>query len=616
MGLPIWRNPGEDVKKPATKTDVTATARSTIRRRTSIHARQSTRPRLTRDGTLPRFEPRSPPPHARRVTDRGIPPIATLLESADRQHALPPPPPVPEPRSYNATDTPIGARERDLRDSIRSLRDRAGQLRRRNEVPRERQVPARSNRAPTEGPDRDVAPVSGSPGRPFSFSPADDRSSAARDHSRDTLPTPPADVSESNDSLFVPSDPPRRLSRGLHPLRHSWSPEALDGLGDRNRSPTPPDGWEIMRATITPDATLPSAESSFNSAAASQSFNRDSDSMAAAPGVASTTGSSSDGRRDTTSSEGANSDSDSSVDPNDLFCEDEEPMNTAVNYAEAMFDFEIGTVSGRARIRAQERIRAREGNRFALANESNRVDIGFRLIEEALESDAGRQRLLEIGVLDQPENLRNMQQRRSIRTGRFEENRIDRDLPLQIISAPASPPRRSMEHYSPATREAAREARDSVHEYFRQFTADALELQSHTRSPPPQYEPLSSHPDVSAFTSRDGPTPHPVSPPTQRSQTEVADAFFSGDETDLAAMRRVVERLARRDDVPDEWWSSIGLNLSRTRPRTERDRRGDWESGENRTNSHERRGLAAVRHGLSSGRMPSPAQPGHGPSRL
>ncbi|KAF2770067.1 hypothetical protein EJ03DRAFT_326724 [Teratosphaeria nubilosa] len=612
MGLPIWRNPDEDVKKAATKTDVTASARSTIRRRTSIHGRHSTRPHLTRDATLPRFEPRSPPPHARRVADRGIPPIATLLESADRHHALPPPPPVPETRSHSASHTSIGARERDLRDSIRNLRDRAGQLGRRNEVLRERQVAERSNRAPPEGPDRDV-PVPGSPGRPFSFSTTDDRS---RDQQRDTLPTPPADASENNDSLFVPSEPPRTSSRGLHPLRHSWSPETLDGLGDRNRSPTPPDGWEIMRSTITPDATLPSAESSFHSAAASQSFNRDSDSMAAAPGVASTTGSSSDGRRDTTSSEGVHSDSDSSVDPNDLICEDDEPMNTAVNYAEAMFGFEIRTISGRARIRAQERIRAREGNRFALANESNRVDIGFRLIEEALESDAGRQRLLEIGVLDQPENLRNMQQRRSIRTGSSAESRIDRDLPLQIDSAPASPPRPSMEHYSPETREAAREARDSVHEYFRQFTGDALQAQSHARSPPPQYEPLSSHPDVSTFTSRDGPTPHPVSPPTQRSQTEFADAFFSGDETDLAAMRRVVERLARRDDVPDEWWSSIGLNLSRTRPRTDDERGADWQSSESRTSGHERRAVAAVRHGLSSRRIQNAAQPGHGPSRL
>ncbi|OTA24688.1 hypothetical protein BTJ68_11080 [Hortaea werneckii EXF-2000] len=48
---------------------------------------------------------------------------------------------------------------------------------------------------------------------------------------------------------------------------------------------------------------------------------------------------------------------------------------------------------------------------------------------------------------------------------------------------------------------------------------------------------------------------------------------------DLDAMRRIVERLARRDDVPDSWWMSMGLNLSRTRPQRARSppRRGAGE---------------------------------------
>jgi hypothetical protein len=36
-------------------------------------------------------------------------------------------------------------------------------------------------------------------------------------------------------------------------------------------------------------------------------------------------------------------------------------------------------------------------------------------------------------------------------------------------------------------------------------------------------------------------------------------------------MRRIIERLAQRDDVPEEWWMSMGLNLSRTRPRSRRE---------------------------------------------
>jgi hypothetical protein len=48
----------------------------------------------------------------------------------------------------------------------------------------------------------------------------------------------------------------------------------VDGLGDRQRSPSPDDdhendAWETLLTTITPDANLPSADSSFNSASAS-----------------------------------------------------------------------------------------------------------------------------------------------------------------------------------------------------------------------------------------------------------------------------------------------------------------------------------------------------------
>jgi hypothetical protein len=51
--------------------------------------------------------------------------------------------------------------------------------------------------------------------------------------------------------------------------------------------------------------------------------------------------------------------------------------------------------------------------------------------------------------------------------------------------------------------------------------------------------------------------------------------LLSGDEQDLNAIRRVVERLAQRDDVPEEWWMSMGLNLSRTRARSRSRSRSD-----------------------------------------
>ncbi|KAK7511225.1 uncharacterized protein IWZ02DRAFT_104354 [Phyllosticta citriasiana] len=57
-------------------------------------------------------------------------------------------------------------------------------------------------------------------------------------------------------------------------LRESWGPASVDGLGDRERSVSSPpsDHWETILSTITPDAQLPSADSSFTSAAASASF--------------------------------------------------------------------------------------------------------------------------------------------------------------------------------------------------------------------------------------------------------------------------------------------------------------------------------------------------------
>ncbi|KAK7532488.1 uncharacterized protein J3D65DRAFT_671075 [Phyllosticta citribraziliensis] len=57
-------------------------------------------------------------------------------------------------------------------------------------------------------------------------------------------------------------------------LRESWGPGNVDGLGDRERSVSSPpsDHWETMLTTITPDPQLPSAHSSFTSAAASASF--------------------------------------------------------------------------------------------------------------------------------------------------------------------------------------------------------------------------------------------------------------------------------------------------------------------------------------------------------
>ncbi|KAK3073702.1 hypothetical protein LTR53_004460 [Teratosphaeriaceae sp. CCFEE 6253] len=573
MGLPIWRDPeGTKATRDAVKTDPTAAARSSIRRRPSIHGRRSSRPRLTRDATVhnSRVEPpsasstgasstRDPP---RRTTTSGVPPVSTLLDSANRQdHALPPPP-VSESRNYYAPSVPVSARdstyERDM-----AVRQAAAMRRYRlleRGVDRQRDGAAatetRLSRASRELP----LP----PAIRYSQGASTDENFDAGVGERQALPTPPLETSDTEgDSLFVPEVQPSSR-RGTHPLRNSWSPDSpVDGLGDRNRSPTPADGWEIMRSTITPDATLPSADSSFTSTAASRSFGGSApDTTITEPERAS---SSSDGQRNT--SDDSQSDSASSLD--DL-CDDEDTFAGAEDMAEFMFDYENSSAAGRQRILEVEEQRHREGNRFALAHESPSIDIGFRLIEIALETDEGRDRLIDVGVLAHSDDADELLSLRGLGESRRSRNaRHHHSTRARITDDAPPPPDPSL--YSAATRAAVREASAQVHDTFRRYTSGSL--RSRARSPPPRYEPLASHPDVEIFTSRDEPQAYPVSPPTRQSQTEVTDAMLSGDEAELSAMRRVVERLARRDDVPDEWWSSIGLNLSRTRPRTRSPRR-------------------------------------------
>lgn len=87
-----------------------------------------------------------------------------------------------------------------------------------------------------------------------------------------SLPTPPLETSEPTASsrivLLRPSQvPPHPLSFAHRPV----SPD--DGLGDRNRSPSPiADSWHVIGSTITPDDSLPSTDSSFASNGASASF--------------------------------------------------------------------------------------------------------------------------------------------------------------------------------------------------------------------------------------------------------------------------------------------------------------------------------------------------------
>lgn len=515
-----------------------------------------------------------------------MPPISSLLEAADRRGpGRPPPPPVPESRNYYTDLDALHQEERRLhqremdnisQEEAQMNRDLA-ELRARVETSEQRRDQIiREAEAAGRGPElRAFFDVGGldeethimlHPGQPLRIirSP-EPMTSRLRPDSRSgyrarrsNLPTPPLDTSGPSGDLLLVDDGESmqaRASHRSHPLSNSWraeSPAEIDGLGDRNRSPTPGDGWEIMRTTITPDATLPSAESSFTSSAASQSFNASSNNTnITEPDVSSRENSRRNSRH-----RGARDDSVSSVDPDDLACSEDDEFG-AEAFAEDVYFHEMETPEGRTRIAAHQRLRAEEGNRFADPSQPSRVDIGLRLLEEAFNSEEGTERLASIRHMTE-DTVRHYTE--MLAHGRRIRERRRRQR-LHSDRAPSPHP----ERYGDSVNNAVNESRRQVHDYFRRFGADSLEPRS--TSPPPQYEPLSSHPNATTFTSRDGPVAQPVSPPGPHSEREVSEALLSqSDAPDLDSMRRIVERLAARDDVPEDWWTSIGLNLSRTRP--------------------------------------------------
>lgn len=386
-----------------------------------------------------------------------------------------------------------------------------------------------------------------------------------------SLPTPPhdgdpartpADALSQETSVARDAVPQRwPYNRPRQTARRSDIP--INGLGDRNRSPTPADGWEVMRSTITPDASLPSADSSFTSTAASRSFTARGRGDAMLDAVYRSESPRMPWHGDDESS--------STADPDESEADDEETEVTAL-FAQDVFNDELTTAMGRSRIERQRALVAQEGSSYSLHGESEGVEIGFRLINEALDCDEGRARILAlIHNGGRPSNITIEDWvfgARNNPNSTARPNAADDELPT---------PR--PERYGEETQAAVREATDQVHDYFNRFTADSLahstsqaQGQAERRSPPPRYEPLAAHPNVNTFTSPDSPIAYPVSPPSTRVTHDIADVLLDGDNHDLNAVRRVVERLAQRDDVPDEWWMSMGLNLSRTRTTRTRSR--------------------------------------------
>ncbi|KAI9664466.1 MAG: hypothetical protein M1821_005912 [Bathelium mastoideum] len=331
MGLPIWGESVADRPKNAIKTDPIACARSPIRRPPSSHPPRPARglddilrarPRRPTTNYWHRSPPRMPEEASIHSATHSTPfplhPIRALGDIAAAPAPIEPsirpshPPPVP--------DTPWSSSHPFPEPGLRAD---AGHRRRAMRWSRPESYPSRSTNAqhqfhppppPLPRPAR-----SHEIGRTFHFhrSPQESwiedgplgiprvRVDSPRPISRDgsnprsfrasALPTPPADMAETDFSPLprVDQEPLQRMDDQIHRLntrisheqrrlhildrdhrRYLRDFETINGLGDRERSisPAEDDHWETMLSTITPDPIAPSAGSSFTSAAASASF--------------------------------------------------------------------------------------------------------------------------------------------------------------------------------------------------------------------------------------------------------------------------------------------------------------------------------------------------------
>ncbi|KAF2117784.1 hypothetical protein BDV96DRAFT_570921 [Lophiotrema nucula] len=290
MGLPVWRAPSPEAKE-AIKHDVTAPARSPIRRRSPFAGRRA---RPTRSQRSPRLLESDFVVSVSRSAD--VEPAARPSHS----YLRPPPPPVPESRNYSRhgepgpTDMPRGYYTSLFPPAGRSF----GELTR---SPRPLPAltpnfaPAAASRTAQEQEEPPFEPARyRSPGR---RSAATLSSPRRRSTERSRSPRPDSAPSSRREGLVLISDgdedssgdnavgfpPLRRMGRrtiadGPLPsssLRESWSPATtLDGLGDRDRSfsPVNDEHWDTMLSTVVQDPLPPTADSSFTSAAASASF--------------------------------------------------------------------------------------------------------------------------------------------------------------------------------------------------------------------------------------------------------------------------------------------------------------------------------------------------------
>lgn len=254
----MWREPSEcDNIKTTLDKDSSAAARSAIRRQASV---------------------RRPSRHSSRARGSGV--LSTLqsqlIDEIHRDYGI-------GHHIQSAVRSPVlnlGVSEDglDLDTSRREALNRYSTRSNTQRREREREHSSRRTRSSRDQALTDLLGRSESrpPGRYSNpsltpnFAPAVYHASGASHPSPDGIRLPPlirSDTRSHEPSSFVPSVVLRNhYPSDTGPARPRES--VIDGLGDRQRSPSPDgrdDAWETLLTTITPDANLPSTDTSFSS---------------------------------------------------------------------------------------------------------------------------------------------------------------------------------------------------------------------------------------------------------------------------------------------------------------------------------------------------------------
>lgn len=265
----MWREPTKaDANKTALEKDSTAAARSSIGRRGRSY-------RARRSGVLASF-------HSQIINElrRGSPSNPT---GANRF-------PARSPVLNNGMSEDGMTLEDSRREAFARAQPPSQIAHRRYEPPsvqnrRAREQSARNDLLGSSEPvdiidGARIAPTSLS--SPVYWSHPSELHGSASSPSSNGVRLPPLRRTDSHSSnlaiLAQANMPPEILEHRSRPSRESGRSLAIDGLGDRQRSMSPDreretDAWETLLSTITPDANLPSTDTSFASTSMSDSRN-------------------------------------------------------------------------------------------------------------------------------------------------------------------------------------------------------------------------------------------------------------------------------------------------------------------------------------------------------